>query len=284
MKLTTNKNILLFISLTRKYFNTYLGIALSVVLFIQFFQPFAIEKFNFENKLLFISGFGLIIIICLLITQILFLNQLADNGNNSPKTAVYLPAFFFSQLVFTSLAFVFYIRYVGQVPIKIHTVVRVVIICLSLPLTINLKNRILTYRQNIKKLKQEAKSLKIKIKDYSESYALKYIEIFSENESDHFRLLVSEIVFAKSADNYVEIGYQEESVVKKKLVRNSLKNIEKQLSEFNIFVRTHRTSLVNIQYIEKLHKSFNTYWLSLLNSSETIPVSRQYLITVKDLL
>jgi DNA-binding LytR/AlgR family response regulator len=68
------------------------------------------------------------------------------------------------------------------------------------------------------------------------------------------------------------------------MIRNTLKNIEQQLSEFNIFIRTHRTSLVNIQYINKLNKNFNTYWLSLDNTKETIPVSRQYLLSVKNIM
>ena len=106
----------------------------------------------------------------------------------------------------------------------------------------------------------------------------------SDNDSDNFRIQVSEIVYVKSADNYVEIGYHDEGMVKRKMVRNTLRNVEQQLAEFNNFIRTHRTSLVNIQYIDKLNKNFNTYWLSLDKTKETIPVSRQYLLPVKELL
>jgi DNA-binding LytR/AlgR family response regulator len=79
------------------------------------------------------------------------------------------------------------------------------------------------------------------------------------------------------------VGYQEGNEVKKKMIRNTLKNVEQQLRDFNNFIRTHRTSIVNIQNIDKLHKNFNTYWLSLVNTIETIPVSRQYLMVVKEL-
>jgi DNA-binding LytR/AlgR family response regulator len=122
-----------------------------------------------------------------------------------------------------------------------------------------------------------------KIRQFSESYADKFIEFISENEADNIRLQISEIIFVKSADNYVEIGFRDGGEIRKKMVRNTLKNIEKQLKEFNNFVRTHRSSIVNIQYIDKLNKNFNNYWLTLIDTKETIPVSRQYLMVVKDL-
>lgn len=127
-------------------------------------------------------------------------------------------------------------------------------------------------------------SMQEKLKSFSESYANKFIELISEKESDNFRIQVSEIVYLKSADNYVEIGYYDDGIVKKRMIRNTLRSIEQQLQEFNNFIRTHRTSIVNIQYIIKLNKNFNTHWLSLDNTIETIPVSRQYLMAVKDIL
>ncbi len=283
-RLATNKNINQFIQLTKLYFRTYLGIAIAIFLFILFFQPFTTDKFEFENKLLFLSGFGIIVLIFLIISQVLFqrtlLRKEEDNNNNS----VYVPLYYLFQIAATSLAFIFYIRFVGQVSITFNTVVRVVFICLSLPVTINLKIRINSYQVRLKNHILETRLIQNKLKQFSESYSNKHIEIASDNESDNFRIQVSEIVYAKSADNYVEIGYHDEGIVKKKMVRNTLRNIEQQLSEFNNFIRTHRTGLVNIQYIDKLNKNFNSYWLSLDKTKETIPVSRQYLMAVKELL
>ena len=126
--------------------------------------------------------------------------------------------------------------------------------------------------------------MKDKIKHHTESYMNKYIELISENETDNFRIQVSNIIYFRSADNYVEVGFKDGSEIKKKLIRNTLKNIEQQLKDYHIFIRTHRTGIVNVQVIEKLNQSFSSYWLSLAGTSETIPVSRQYLLAVKDLL
>jgi len=282
--LTTNKKIDQFIHLTKLYFRIYLGIAISIFLFILFFKPFAVDKFEFDNKLLFLAGFGIIVLIFLIISQTLFQLTLLKKEKDNNSGSVYVPLYYFFQIATTSLAFIFYIRYVGQVSITFNSVVRVVLICLSLPATIHLKFTINSYQIRLKKLLLETRSMQDKLKQFSESYSNKHIEMVSDNESENFRIQVSDIVYVKSADNYVEIGYHDEGIVKKKMIRNALRNIEQQLAEFNNFIRTHRTSLVNIQYINKLNKNFNTYWLSLDKTKETIPVSRQYLMVVKDLI
>lgn len=152
-----------------------------------------------------------------------------------------------------------------------------------MPVTVHLQNTLSWLHSKYKSQLQETKHLQDKLKQFSESYTNRFIELISENESDNFRIQVSEIVFFKSADNYVEVGFHEGSEIKKKMIRNTLKNVENQLREFNNFIRTHRSSIVNIQYIQKLHKNFNTYWLTLDGTQETVPVSRQYLMAVKNL-
>jgi len=273
-----------FISLSKKYFKIYFWISISVFLFILFFQPFPSLKFESENKNLFIAGYGAIIFIVQILVQIVFQRHLLRNNMDGEYNPLLNSLFYFSQIALTSVAFVFYIRYVGNTGITFNIVLCVVVISLSAPVTIYLKDMLLSMHEKYKKLLEENRQMQDKIRQFSESYADKFIEFTSENEADNIRLQVSEIIFVKSADNYVEIGFRDGGEIRKKMVRNTLKNIEKQLREFNNFVRTHRSGIVNIQYIDKLNKNFNSYWLTLIDTKETIPVSRQYLMVVKDLL
>ena len=282
--LETNKKSDQFSIVRTKQFKSFLVITLSVFLFILFFQPFSVEKFEFQNKLVFIAGFGLIILILLFISQILFQSRFMRAEEEMSENSLHIPLYYFTQVVTTSLAFIFYIRFVGEALITFDTVVKVIFISLSLPITLYLKNKMDSYQVRLQNLLHESRAMQDKLKQFSEGYANKFIELISEKESDNFRLQVSEIVFVKSANNYVEIGYNDEGMVKKKMIRNTLRNVEQQLQEFNNFIRTHRTSIVNIQYIKKLNKNFDTYWLSLENTKESVPVSRQYLMAVKELL
>ena len=280
----SNNTINQFITLSKKYFKIYLGISISVFLFILFFQPFPTNNFEFENKLLFIAGYGFIIFIVQVIAQIIFHRHLFHDSMDGEYSSLLNSLYYFSQIALTSVAFVFYIRYVGKTGITFNIVLRVVVISLSVPVTIYLKSTLSLTHGKYKKLLEENRLMQDKLKQFSESYANKFIELNSENESDNIRIQVSEIIFVKSADNYVEVGFRDGGEFRKKMIRNTLKNIEKQLKEFNNFVRTHRSCIVNIQDIDKLNKNFNTYWLTLVDTKETIPVSRQYLMAVKDLL
>ena len=279
----SNNNITQFNTLSKKYFKIYFGISISIFLFILFFEPFPTINFEFENKLVFIAGFGLIIFIFQIIVQILFQRLLIQSETEKANNLLLSSLYHFSLVALTSLAFVFYIRYVGHTTITFNLVLRIVVICMSVPVTIHIKNTLLSTHEKYKNLLQESRLMQDKLRQFSESYANKHIELISDNDSDNIRIQVSEIVFVKSADNYVEVAYREGSEVKKKMIRNTLRNIEQQLKEFNNFIRTHRSSIVNIQYIDKLNKNFNTYWLSLDETKETVPVSRQYLLAVKDL-
>ncbi len=279
----SNNTIDQFFALSKNYFRLYLGISISVFLFILFFQPFTAIRFEFENRLLFITGFGLIAFIIQFLLQIAFQNYFIQQDADGEIDPMLNSIYYFLLFALTTVAFVFYIRYVGNTLITFTIVLRAAAICLSIPVTIHLNKKINELHGRHKNLLQEIAILKDKLNQFSENYANRFIELSSDNASDFIRIPVSEIVFVRSADNYVEVGIREGEEVKKKMIRNTLKNIEKQLKEFNNFVRTHRTSIVNIQYIDKLHKNFNTYWLTLEDTKEIIPVSRQYLMVVKEL-
>ena len=86
-------------------------------------------------------------------------------------------------------------------------------------------------------------------------------------------LLLLETILNKEGDNY-----------KKKLIRNTLKNIELQIKQYSNFLRCHRICIVNLHYIEKLVRYNNNHWLSIKGFEEPVPVSRQYLLKIKEAL
>lgn len=280
----SNNCINQFIALSGKYFKTYLGVSISVFLFILFFQPFPTANFEFENKQLYISGYGLIVFIIQVIVQIIFQAYLIKDKTDEEYNPIWNLLYYFLLLALTSVAFVFYLRYVGNTAITFNLVLRVVVISVSVPVTLYLKNSLQLINGKYQQLLDENRLIQDRLTQFTESSSNKSVELSSDNEGDNLIIQVSEIVYAKSADNYVEVGFKEGGEVRKKLIRNTLKNIENQLKEYHVFTRTHRSCIVNIQHIEKLNKNFNTYWLTLIDTKETVPVSRQYLMAVKDLL
>jgi DNA-binding LytR/AlgR family response regulator len=72
--------------------------------------------------------------------------------------------------------------------------------------------------------------------------------------------------------------------LKKALIRNTLKNIELQIKQYSNFIRCHRTFVVNLHYVVKLNHDYNSHWVTIKGYDEKVPVSRQYLLKLKEAL
>jgi DNA-binding LytR/AlgR family response regulator len=131
-------------------------------------------------------------------------------------------------------------------------------------------------------LMHEKENILKEIQHYQDDYQNQSIEFISEYGAEPLNLPVADIVLLRSADNYVEVIYLEGNAVKKKLIRNTLKNIEQQLKPFSNFIRCHRTSIINSFHVEKLNRKFNNHWLILKGFDDPVPVSRQYLLKIKE--
>jgi len=161
---------------------------------------------------------------------------------------------------------------------------KAVIICLAPPLVLKLFDiRLELIRQN-ESLISERKMIQKQIEKYEEDNLNKTIELISESANDNLTLLIAEVIFIQSADNYVEVAFHDGENVNKKLIRNTLKNIELQLKQYSNFIRCHRTCIVNMHYIEKFDHDYSSYWIKIKGYNEKIPVSRQYLLKLKEAL
>ena len=261
----------------------FLSISFGVFLFVLFFQPFPFVSLDFNNTLLIVAGLGGIIFVFMVIVRTLL--PWITNRDVEKKEPLF-PAFFngFLLLVLSSVAFVFYIRYVGSVSITFHVTFKAITICLTPPIILSLYDSFSGLKVYNDLLITEKKIIQKQIEKYEDDLLNKSIEFVSENISENMTLLAGEVAYIKSADNYVEIVYSEGDQFRKKLLRNTLKNIEVQLKPYTNFVRCHRICIVNVHFIGKLNKNSNNHWLTIKGYDEELPVSRQYLLKVKESL
>lgn len=158
------------------------------------------------------------------------------------------------------------------------------LICLAPTVIIRVYNSFNVLKYQYELLLLEKASIQKQIDRINEEDLNKSIEFISENNTENLTLPISDIAFIKSADNYVEIVFTENNVFKKKLIRTTLKNIELQIKPFSIFIRCHRICIVNRNFIVKLSKSFGSNRINIKGYNEQIPVSRQYLLKLKEVL
>jgi hypothetical protein len=277
-----NKRLNQFITILKENFGLSIGIGFGIFLFVLFFQPFLLDQLDFNDRLIFVAGLAGIIFLFMVLIRIPFLLIFIKTGRKLHEFSFqyYLSGFLITAL--SSVAFAFYLHYVGFVGITFFIMVKIVLICLAPPIITGVYDVLMELKFENETLLRENESVQRQVEKYEEDNMSKSVEFISENNSENFVSHVSEVVVIKSADNYVEIVFREGDIFKKKLIRNTLKNIEQQLKPFPGFVRCHRVCIVNIRYIEKFHRNYSGHWLALKGYDEQIPVSRQYLLRFKE--
>jgi len=109
----------------------------------------------------------------------------------------------------------------------------------------------------------------------AEAFPEEMIHIQSRLKKEKLSFYPSQFLFAESDSNYVNFYLTLEEQVKKKVIRNSIGDIEKQLDNIPYIFRTHRAFLVNLKKIRRKKGNSAGYRLKLENTEASIPVARQ---------
>lgn len=104
------------------------------------------------------------------------------------------------------------------------------------------------------------------------------IYIKSKAKKEELSFFVNEFVYAESEGNYVVFHLSRSDKEEKVIIRNSIGEIEQQLSAVPYFMRVHRAFIVNLQKVCSKKGNSLGYQLQLKESSTTIPVSRQNIL------
>lgn len=277
-----NRKLNQLIYLVKEELALFLSLGFGVFLFVLFFQPFTLNKFDFNNSLLFVAGLGAIVFVFVVLVRVVFpwLIQKYDRGDNETIFSSFMSGFII--FILSATAFAFYLHYVGAVDITVYNLFKVALICLSPPVALRLYDAYKELKLQNESLLKDVEIAEKQVEKFVEDDLNKSIEFISGYNAENLNLLIADIAFIKSADNYVEIAYNEDGVFRKKLLRNTLKNIEQQLTPYKSFLRCHRICIVNTHHIEKLTKDVNNHWLTIKGFDGQIPVSRQYLLKFKD--
>jgi hypothetical protein len=260
------------------------SISLGVFLFVLFFQPFELNHFTFNNKLLFLAGFGAIVFLFMVFFHIVLPVLWPKLYKTSSREGE--PLYLGSLLIciFSSVASAFYLRYVGSVEITMYLMFKIIIICIAPVVVLQLYKKEQSVRRQFRMLQENLSHARTQLEKYEKEPEAENIELFSENKTDKILLRSADLVLVRSADNYAEIVYKENDQFKKKLIRNTLRNIEEMLGHYPGFIRCHRTCLVNKNYVEKVIRNYMGQKIILLGYDAEIPVSRQYQLLVKEAL
>lgn len=253
-------------------------VSLFVIGFLLVFQPFGVNNFDpthsIDQTFLFsIIGFGVVIGLSLGIFEFIISTILFKK-----KTMLTFSFRTLIELIFVATAIFLYYNILGNFHdwhfrSYIDFIFNVSIMSI-IPIYI-----IVLYLSN-KKTKQAYQLLELKPKI---ELSNKYISLTSSNGNDSISLTLNDLLFIEAEDNYISVSYLEKEILKKQLLRATMKYVEKDLnSEF--VLRCHRSFIVNMYKVEKVIKDGHQMKLFIPELTYPIIVSRSYIPKIKTLL
>ena len=261
------------------------SVSLFIAAFMLVFQPFGISGYTGSLKPYFEAGYGLVTCTVLIIDLFifpLFLNDLFVPQKWTVSSQIVwqiwiLFSIGFGNFVYSSLflhfsdgfhAFVlfqFYTLVVGVIPITV--------------MTIMLQNKLLN--QNLMLANDMNADLNSSDPDISAS---EKIQIVAENGKDKLEIPLSDFIYIGSTGNYIQVFYLMNQELRNILLRNTLKQVEEQVSDCPSIIKCHRAFLVNKNKIIRIKGNSQGLRLILNDTSEEIPVSRNYSKNLKAII
>jgi hypothetical protein len=138
---------------------------------------------------------------------------------------------------------------------------------------------LLNYNRLLKKYVKSAKELNKKIQSKIDLKKAKnkidqQIYLYSENGNESIQIHLHNLLLIKSVENYIEIHLQEKGNCKRFYLRNSLKKIEEEFTEYSFIFRCHRSYIINMNKIKKVFGNSQGYKLLMDEYEIEIPVAR----------
>jgi len=106
------------------------------------------------------------------------------------------------------------------------------------------------------------------------------------DEAGKHRLTINseDLYYIESTDNYVTLFIHDSGRLKKMMLRNTMKRLEKELEE-TLISRCHRSYMVNFEKVKMVRLSGTSLYIYLASEDEIkIPVSRTYTESVHEMV
>lgn len=108
------------------------------------------------------------------------------------------------------------------------------------------------------------------------------IKLVSSNTKDQLLLNSNDFLWAKSADNYLEIYFRSGAEIQMKMIRKTMKELRQELKDFSHIGMVHRSYLVNLSQVD--HWIKESQKSHVLIGQHTLPVSKSHMEQVARIL
>lgn len=261
-----------------EFYRVAVFIGLSVFLVLAVFQPFGTYNFQHAWKYPLLAGYGVVIALSVMAAWEITYWRYRHQPRNIQWTlgrefGLIAFVFWFS----ASMTYVYqHIVLGGSITVAGYFFFMAIALITSIfPLAILLVVRYLNAKSNLEKIKWESQ--------YPAQDESKTITLRGENKNETITVLKRELLFLRSADNYVEIFLLKNQTVQRLMLRIALSRLPAQLDAD--FLQTHRSHIVNLSHPLRLEGKLPNYQLVFENAPagivEPVPVSKTFLAAVR---
>lgn len=255
-----------------------LFISLGVLAFVFVFQPIEIETFSNKEIIHLVFGFAistfLVLSINLIVLPSLF-PKIFDNNRWNIKREIIWNLWIL--LTISSSDLLFYTQLFDVLEIRFFDIGKIILLGVLPVAVLIVINQERLLRSNLKSAQQLNKKL-FESKQQKE----KLIHFESDYKKDNLSISPDSLLVIKSADNYIEVYYKSEGIVKKQMIRSSLKKAIETTNELDFILRCHRTYIINTNHIKEIEGNSQGYKLYFENLDFPVLVSQKYTKSLKD--
>ncbi|MCK5536254.1 MAG: LytTR family transcriptional regulator [Bacteroidales bacterium] len=254
-------------------------ISVLIFLVLLVFQPFDIKSLMFASKMKFMIGFALVTFVSLSFNLLVlpsFLQKMLLNNDWDIKKEIFWNIWI---LFSVATGYFLYFQYTDIVQISVYQIGTIFLfsaVPISILIVIN-QNRLL--RMNL----QSALALNNKLMQKMNLQKTNFT-FESEYQQEVLEIDLNALRLVKSANNYIDIYWVENGMLSHKMLRCSLKKAEERLKEFSFIFKCHRTSIINVKYIDKVEGNSQGVKVHLEDLDFSVPVSRNYINELKQLI
>jgi hypothetical protein len=253
--------------------------SIGVFTFLFLFQPFDIASLPTKEKYYLLTGFAgitfLALSLNLLLIPSLFSKTFTSEGWNIKREILWNLWILFTILV----GYFFFTNALGAMKFGFNMVIKLLltaVIPISVLIIVNHNKMLRTHLKLADELSKKLKENKL-IQE-------KIIYFNSDYQKDSLAINVSLLLFIRSANNYIEVFWKEHETIRNQMVRCSMVYAEELLKEHKFIYKCHRSYIININFIDKIEGNSEGYRLFFENVNFPIPVSKNSVGRLRELI
>jgi len=253
--------------------------SLGIFAFLFLFQPFDINSLPIKVKYYLLSGISgitfLSLSLNLLLIPSLFPRKFTSEGWNIKKEILWYMWILFTILV----GYFFFTNALGAMKFGFAMVIKLLLTAV-IPISIVI---IVNHNKMLRSHLKLADEISKKLKD-NKLVQEKIVYFDSDYQKDSLAINVSLLLLIRSANNYIEVFWKDAENIRNQMVRCSMLYAEELLKDHKFIFKCHRSYIVNINYIDRIEGNSEGYRLFFENVSFPIPVSKNSIERLRELI